>query len=553
MIFADHIPKTPGPAVVSDKESEDQSNDEKEDEEVKGKSDNESDSDSDSDSSSSHSDSSNDNNKRNDSEVERSDNENDDNEEGNEKTAAHQEKEDNEDNDDGNDEENEDKEEDDNEGYANKIAVESQDNDSEDDEEVQRKASPQKKRQLENNSDSSDDESSDEHKKQRKESVDKEDNEENEDKDEDGNDKTAEAKDIFGEMSSEDEEDTEKRKHIEDEERDSDRQSVDENNERKNEESGDEDNVIRGEMSGEQTFAEDEEPVEEPIPETRIEVEIPRIVADLGREVHFVKLPNFLSIDTHPYDPQWYEDEIDEDENLDDEGRARLKLKVENTIRWRNVLDKETNELKRESNTRVVRWSDGTFSLHLGEEIFDIHKLQLMTGDNNHLFIRQGTGLQGQTVFRTKLNFRPFSTESFTHRKLTLSLADRSQKTQKIRVLPNVGKDPEAHRTEMIKKEEDRLKASIRRENKQRRVRERSSVRGPTASYLEPDEDEEEGGISISKIKEQFKRGSFAKYDEPESSPEDSKQANDDDSDDDLFERKEKKRRAAHIDESDDE
>lgn len=29
-----------------------------------------------------------------------------------------------------------------------------------------------------------------------------------------------------------------------------------------------------------------------------------------------------------PYDPQWFEDEIDEDEVLDDEGRARLKLKV---------------------------------------------------------------------------------------------------------------------------------------------------------------------------------------------------------------------------------
>lgn len=49
------------------------------------------------------------------------------------------------------------------------------------------------------------------------------------------------------------------------------------------------------------------------------------------------------------------------------------------------------------------------------------------------------------------LNFRPHSTDSFTHRKMTLSLADRNQKTQKIRVLPNVGKDPEAHRWEMIK------------------------------------------------------------------------------------------------------
>lgn len=346
-------------------------------------------------------------------------------------------------------------------------------------------------------------------------------------------------------MSSEDEDEDNERQRIDDINEDEDKHSekdssVDENveNEQRYDENSNEEMANNNEAVGEQPFIEEEEPQEEPVPETRIEVEIPRIVADLGKEIHFVKLPNFLSIDTHPYDPQWYDDEIDEDENLDEEGRARLKLKVENTIRWRNVYDTETGEVKKESNARIVRWSDGSLSLHLGDEIFDIHKLQLMPGDNNHLFIRQGTGLQGQTVFSTKLTFRPFSTESFTHRKLTLSLADRSQKTQKIRVLPNVGKDPEAHRSEMIKKEEDRLKASIRRENKMRRVRERSLIRGPTASYLEPDgeEDDEEEGISISKIKNQYKRGgSYTKYaDDGDVSGDETKPDKDDDDDSDL-------------------
>lgn len=137
----------------------------------------------------------------------------------------------------------------------------------------------------------------------------------------------------------------------------------------------------------------DEEQDKPPASPTRIEVEIPRIIADLGKSIHFVKLPNFLSIDTHPYDPQWYEDEIDEDEVHDDEGRARLKLKVENTIRWRNVTDQDGN-ITKESNSRVVTWSDGTMSLFLGDEIFDIQTLNLLPGENNHLFVRQGTGLQ---------------------------------------------------------------------------------------------------------------------------------------------------------------
>ena len=59
----------------------------------------------------------------------------------------------------------------------------------------------------------------------------------------------------------------------------------------------------------------------------------PKISTNLGEEVHFVKLPNFLSVDCRPFDPEHYEDEIEDEDSLDEEGRARLKLKVENTIR----------------------------------------------------------------------------------------------------------------------------------------------------------------------------------------------------------------------------
>ena len=49
------------------------------------------------------------------------------------------------------------------------------------------------------------------------------------------------------------------------------------------------------------------------------------------------------------------------------------------------------------------------------------------------------------------ISCRPHSTDSATHRKMTLSLADRCSKTQKIRILPMAGRDPECQRTEMIK------------------------------------------------------------------------------------------------------
>ena len=208
---------------------------------------------------------------------------------------------------------------------------------------------------------------------------------------------------------------------------------------------------------------------QENIPETRIDVEVPKINTDLGKEIHFVKLPNFLSMESRPFDPDTYEDELDEDQNQqDEEGRTRLKLKVENTIRWRQSYDKEGNPVK-ESNARVVKWSDGSYSLHLGNEIFDVYK-QPLQSDFNHLFIRQGTGLQGQAVFRTKLSFRPHSVDSHTHKKMTMSMADRSTKSNQIKVISHVGNNPEEGRYARMKSEEQNLRMSMKADATRKRV-----------------------------------------------------------------------------------
>ncbi|TPP58095.1 RNA polymerase-associated protein LEO1, partial [Fasciola gigantica] len=237
--------------------------------------------------------------------------------------------------------------------------------------------------------------------------------------------------------------------------------------------------------------------------ETRIAVDFPLIRADLGKEMYLVKMPNFLSVETRPFDPNYYEDELDEDEVLDEEGRTRLKLKVENTIRWRYGRTPE-GELVHESNARIVRWSDGSLSLHLGDEIFDIHKVDIQS-DYNYLFIREGSGLQGQSSLRTKLTFRPHSTDSFTHRKITLSLADKTNKSQKVKILPVVGADPETNRNDLVRKEEEKLRAALRRENKLRRMRERQAMSRSSfgsdrrRSYGDDDdEDEDDDGNTTS-------------------------------------------------------
>ena len=53
-----------------------------------------------------------------------------------------------------------------------------------------------------------------------------------------------------------------------------------------------------GEVSQESHPQQERRPEEEDMDVPRIEVEIPRCVAQLGSDLHFVKLPNFLSIET---------------------------------------------------------------------------------------------------------------------------------------------------------------------------------------------------------------------------------------------------------------
>lgn len=83
-------------------------------------------------------------------------------------------------------------------------------------------------------------------------------------------------------------------------------------------------------------------------------------------------------------------------------------------------------------------------SLHLGNEIFDLQRTKAMP--NLHLFTRQGASLQAQAPFKQKLTFRPHSTDTLTHRKMTMNMADKSNRTQKVKMVTDVGMNPEKAR-----------------------------------------------------------------------------------------------------------
>lgn len=101
-----------------------------------------------------------------------------------------------------------------------------------------------------------------------------------------------------------------------------------------------------------------------------------------------------------------------------------MHTQVENTIRWRYSQDESGNEI-RESNARIVKWSDGTMSLYLGGEIFDIYKQQL-AGEFSHLFVRQGRLDQVLCDRLSALRDLFFISLSFSSRSYLISLLSLS-------------------------------------------------------------------------------------------------------------------------------
>ena len=121
----------------------------------------------------------------------------------------------------------------------------------------------------------------------------------------------------------------------------------------------------------------------------------------------------------------------------------------------------------------------------------------------------QGTGLQGQAVFRTKLSFRPHSTDSQTHKKMTLSMADRSSKANQIKVISMVGVDPDVNRWQRIKSEESALRQSLRSDGKKRVPMKGGKLSG---GYLEGGggDSDDDTAVSIAAIKAKYGKGGAA-------------------------------------------
>eukprot|EP00041_Stephanoeca_diplocostata_P021555 m.503599 g.503599 ORF g.503599 m.503599 type:complete len:467 (+) comp21851_c0_seq1:118-1518(+) len=226
---------------------------------------------------------------------------------------------------------------------------------------------------------------------------------------------------------------------------------------------------------------------EQPEPKHLEDVEAPMNELQMGEDITLTKLPNFLSIEREAFDPDTYTYSKDVTDNLHDElGRTRVKLQVSNTIRWRYAVDdagkfirNANGELLKESNANIVRWSDGSETLVLGNQVVGVLRKDIRS-ENNCLFLVRDDGLnRAVATIDSKITFKPTSTKSDFHKQLTRKAAVMAEKQKKrIVVLAGSSENPDIASANQRKKIEEANRERKTREAKQQRVRERHTDDG---------------------------------------------------------------------------
>ncbi|KAI8069400.1 Leo1-like protein-domain-containing protein [Gongronella butleri] len=216
------------------------------------------------------------------------------------------------------------------------------------------------------------------------------------------------------------------------------------------------------------------------------------IPSSIDDKYYLAKLPRFLEIEQAPFDPNTLQLQVEEDAT-EEEQLESIRKQVEATMRWRVVEDALGQE-SYESNAHIVEWEDGTKSLMVGEECFDVVTKNMAGREHAFLLAHQteNGALESHTQFTDHMTFQPSDLRSMTHRHLTAEIAGKHVKKTRTKVF-FTEMDPEKQKMELEEQENERLRAAKRLDAKRRRAEMQFDLGPRTSRRME--EEEEELGI----------------------------------------------------------
>jgi RNA polymerase-associated protein LEO1 len=210
-------------------------------------------------------------------------------------------------------------------------------------------------------------------------------------------------------------------------------------------------------------------------------------------KIYLLRLPNILRIQPRPFDPNTF----DPDEEEDPEDDARRK--TSNVIRWR-----ETASGGRQSNARIVRWSDGSMTMHVGGEALTAQQVSVPEG-TTHLYSKhQASNLECHGVLRQKLILAPTGRQSKTHQALSRDIARSGKFTKTTRMQKyTTVEDPEEKKRQEERMWEDKARLTTRQAQRRARADEQAAGPSLTTDFLDA---EDEGDGNLGALKRNYKK-----------------------------------------------
>ncbi|CAG9464187.1 unnamed protein product [Pedinophyceae sp. YPF-701] len=193
---------------------------------------------------------------------------------------------------------------------------------------------------------------------------------------------------------------------------------------------------------------------------------------------------NLTGVQSVPFSVDSYEPE--HFEYIDDTGRRRERKAPMAMIRWRWGRDGAGNPVP-EGNARVVRWSDGSRTLIIGEEVFAMQEHDVI--DPAFLVARLGGGvLQPQAMLDKRANLRLLKAKHLMRKPVTVTEQERAR--------VRTG-DVDANRQAMeeLAMAEEAARAREKLAKQQQKLARKYQARKParpaalTANFLEGDDD----------------------------------------------------------------
>ncbi|TPX32035.1 hypothetical protein SmJEL517_g04778 [Synchytrium microbalum] len=161
-----------------------------------------------------------------------------------------------------------------------------------------------------------------------------------------------------------------------------------------------------------------------------------------GAELFFSRLSNLIDVDYKPFDEiQYATDNPMPTIDLDDPSQrhknaSQLRVKVLSTMRWRDEKDENGNLLRRESNTRLIKWKDGSYSLKIGDEMFDVMVNPLEKAQQYMASpIPTDALFRNRARFLKEMRFKPYGIHQRAHQFLAQELVAQQVKKSKVKTL----------------------------------------------------------------------------------------------------------------------